>query len=235
MRILICDDDPLIIEQLYSYIQFYFEQCHIKCPEIVSFTCGEDLLADNGEKDLVFLDIEMPGVNGIYVGNELKKQNKNILIFVVTAYTEYLDDAMRFHVFRYLSKPINLKRFFRNMKDALVSFNAISAKIPIETKQMTYMVPTSQIIAVEAQGRKVIVHTTSQDLISVRNMNYLADQLPNNCFFRTHRSFIVNFKHITDFAHTTVHLTNRQLIAYLTRRKYSDFKNAYFLYLESTR
>lgn len=108
-------------------------------------------------------------------------------------------------------------------------------QIEIETKQMTYMVPTSQIIAVEAQGRKVIVHTTSQDLISVRNMNYLADQLPNNCFFRTHRSFIVNFKHITDFDHTTVHLTNRQLIAYLTRRKYSDFKNAYFLYLESTR
>ena len=235
MRILICDDDTLIIEQLQKYIESYFESNHLKCPELVSFTSGESLLADKNEKDIVFLDIEMPGMNGIYVGNELKKANKNVLIFVVTSYSEYLDEAMRFHVFRYLSKPLDKQRFFRNMKDALVSFNAISAKIPIETKQMTYMVPTSQIIAVEAQGRKVIVHTTSQDLISVRNMNYLADQLPNNCFFRTHRSFIVNFKHITDFDHTTVHLTNRQLIAYLTRRKYSDFKNAYFLYLESTR
>lgn len=235
MRILICDDDPLMVEQLHNYIQFYFEHHHIKCPEIVSFSCGEDLLADNGEKDLVFLDIEMPGVNGIYVGNELKKQNKNILIFVVTSYAEYLDDAMRFHVFRYLSKPLDLSRFFRNMKDALVYFNAITVKIPIETKQMAYIFPASQIIAVEAQGRKVIVHTTSQNFVSVQNMNYWAELLPKNCFFQTHRSFIVNFKHVTDFDHTTVHLTDQQLTAYLTRRKYSAFKNAYFLYLESTR
>ena len=235
MRIAICDDDPLIIEELEKYIKQYFRKHHLSCPDMLSFSNGDALLADTTEKDIIFLDVEMPGVNGIYAGNKLRECYPNVLIFIVTSFMEYLDDAMRFHVFRYLSKPINLKRFFRNMKDALVSFNAISAKIPIETKQMTYMVPTSQIIAVEAQGRKVIVHTTSQDLISVRNMNYLADQLPNNCFFRTHRSFIVNFKHITDFDHTTVHLTNRQLIAYLTRRKYSDFKNAYFLYLESTR
>ena len=235
MRILICDDDLLIIEKLQKYLKSYFSHLHLRCPEIACFSDGESLLADPGDKDILFLDIEMSGLDGIYVGTELKKRNRNIIIFIITSYSEYLDEAMRFHVFRYLSKPINLKRFFRNMKDALVSFNAISAKIPIETKQMTYMVPTSQIIAVEAQGRKVIVHTTSQDLISVRNMNYLADQLPNNCFFRTHRSFIVNFKHITDFDHTTVHLTNRQLIAYLTKRKYSAFKEAYLLYLESTR
>ena len=87
MRILICDDDTLIIEQLQKYIESYFESNHLKCPELVSFTSGESLLADKNEKDIVFLDIEMPGMNGIYVGNELKKANKNVLIFVVTSYS----------------------------------------------------------------------------------------------------------------------------------------------------
>ena len=94
MRILICDDDTLIIEQLQKYIESYFESNHLKCPELVSFTSGESLLADKNEKDIVFLDIEMPGMNGIYVGNELKKANKNVLIFVVTSYSEYLDEAI---------------------------------------------------------------------------------------------------------------------------------------------
>lgn len=46
----------------------------MKCPELVCFSDGESLLADKGEKDILFLDVEMPGMNGIYVGNELKKE-----------------------------------------------------------------------------------------------------------------------------------------------------------------
>ncbi|MCQ5300311.1 response regulator, partial [Blautia wexlerae] len=69
-------------------------------------------------KDIVFLDIEMRGMYGIYVGNELKSEIRNVIIFVVTSYSEYLDEAMRFHVFRYLSKPLNNQRFLRNLKDA---------------------------------------------------------------------------------------------------------------------
>ena len=84
MRILICDDDTLIIEQLKKYIESYFESNHLKCPELVSFTSGEALLTDKGEKDIVFLDIEMPGMNGIYVGNELKKANRNVIVFART-------------------------------------------------------------------------------------------------------------------------------------------------------
>lgn len=235
MRILICDDDALMIEELQKYIETYFELNHMKCPELVSFTSGEALLADKGEKDLVFLDIEMPGMNGIYVGNELKKANRNVIIFVVTSYSEYLDEAMRFHVFRYLSKPLDKQRFFRNLSDALAYYNNMTAKIPVETRQGVSTVPASYIIAVEAQGRKVIVHTIKQDFDSIHNMNYWLEQLPKNCFFQTHRSFIINFEHVTDFDHTTIHFKNQSFTAYLTRRKYSSFKNAYLLYLESTR
>lgn len=235
MRILICDDDTLITEQIEKFLRSYFSSSHIKCPELLSFCDGVSLLADPGEKDMVFLDIEMPGMNGIYVGRELKRANPNVLIFVVTSFSEYLDEAMRFHVFRYLSKPLDRQRFFRNMDDALACYNTFNIKIPVETNSGIFTFSTSAIIAVEAQGRKVIVHTIRQDLVSVHKMDYWAGQLPKNCFFQTHRSFIVNFAHVMDFDHTTIHLTEQHMTAYLARRKYSAFKNAYLLYLESTR
>lgn len=235
MRILICDDDILMCGQLQKYIENYFEKICAKSPEIVCFSNGESLLADKGEKDILFLDIEMPGINGIYVGNELKKANEHIIIFVVTSYSEYLDDAMRFHVFRYLSKPIDKHRFFRNMKDALDLYNTMTIKIPVETRYGVHTLPASSVITIEAQGRKVIVHTTTQDFESVRNMQYYLELLPRSCFFQTHRSFIVNFEHITDFDHSLVHMAGGRFHAYLTKRKYTSFKNAYLLYLESTR
>lgn len=235
MRILICDDDILMCGQLQTYIEDYFEKICAKSPEIVCFSNGESLLADKGEKDILFLDIELPGISGIDVGNELKKANDHIIIFVVTSYSEYLDDAMRFHVFRYLSKPLDRRRFFRNMKDALDLYNTMTIKIPVETRHGVHTLLASSIIAVEAQGRKVIVHTTTQDFESVRNMQYYLGLLPKNCFFQTHRSFIVNFEHVTDFDHSLVYMAGSQFHAYLTKRKYTSFKNAYLLYLESTR
>lgn len=235
MRILICDDDALIVEQLQKYIRNFFEKIGVKCPELVCFSVGESLLADKGEKDILFLDVEMPGMNGIYVGNELKKRNDNIIIFIVTSYSEYLDEAMRFHVFRYLSKPLDKQRFFRNMKDAVDLYNTMTIKIPIETKQGVHTLPASSVIAVEAQGRKVVIHTTQRDFESIRNMQYWLELLPKNCFFQTHRSFIINFEHVTDFDRTLVHMADEQFHAYLTKRKYSAFKEAYLLYLDSTR
>lgn len=235
MRICICDDDNLIIEQLQKYISSYFTKAHIKCPKIACFNSGESLLADQGDIDILFLDVEMPGMNGIYVGNELKKRNQNIIILIITSYIEYLDDAMRFHVYRYLSKPLDKQRFFRNMKDAVDLYNNLSKTLPIETKHGVHTLPASSIIAVEALGRKVIVHTTLQDFESVHTIQYWENTLPKNRFVRTHRSFIVNLDHISDFDHSAIHLNNGQLTAYLTRRKYTSFKEAYLLYLESMR
>lgn len=236
MRILICDDDAIIAEQLKKYLHEYFDRCKFKCPDITIFNDGESLLQDSGDKDIVFLDIEMPGLNGIYVGNELKKLNKNVIVFIVTSYVEYLDDAMRFHVFRYLSKPLERQRLFRNMKDAMQLYNASVTKIPIETKQEVYTVLAADIIMIEAQGRNVFVHTVTDDYKSVHPLQYwIQALLKMNCFFQTHRSFIVNLAHVSDFDHSLIHLCHNQFEAYLTRRKYSLFKEAFLLYLESTR
>ncbi len=177
MRILICDDDILVMEQLEGYIKTFFEKISVKCPEIVCFSDGESLLADKGDKDILFLD----------------------------------------------------------MKDAVDLYNTITVKVPVETRQGIHTLSASSVIMIEAQGRKVTVHTALQDFESVHNMQYWLNLLPKNCFFQTHRSYIVNFEHISDFDHSLVHLADHQFRAYLTKRKYSAFKDAYLLYLESTR
>ena len=215
MRILICDDDRDIATQLQKILQCFFQKNSLKIPEIVIFNNGEDLLADSETKDIVFLDVEMPGVSGIYVGNRLKQENPNIIIFIVTSYSEYLDEAMRFHVFRYLTKPLDKHRIFRNMKD--------------------YVTSASDIIFVESHGHTVTVHTLQKDYNSVHNIKYWIEQLNMPCFFNSHRSFVVNLKYVSDFDHTLIHLHNNAFEAYLTRRKYTQFKDAYLLYLESTR
>jgi len=157
MRILICDDDDFILQQLTNYLNEYFRKAGADCPEIVCYREGESLLADRGEKDIVFLDIELGGPDGIYVGAELKKQDKNIILFIITAFSEYLDEAMRFHVFRYLSKPIDKQRLFRNLKDAIRIYAMSVVKLAIETKDGIHTVKASEIILVEACRRTVLL------------------------------------------------------------------------------
>ena len=72
MRILICDDDSNIMQQLQRYLMEFFEDSKLRVPEIMTFEHGEDLLATATANDIIFLDIELPNKNGIYVGRELK-------------------------------------------------------------------------------------------------------------------------------------------------------------------
>ena len=233
MRIIICDDDVLIQQQLNKLLHEYFDK--VKCPEICIYDCGEELLADTGTKDIIFLDIEMPGLNGIQVGSALKKANDKLIIFIVTSFAEYQDEAMRFHVLRYLSKPIERPRLFRNLEDALRLYATMTSEIAVETKDTTYTIPLSEIVFIEAQGHTVTVHTTTMDYKSVEKMTYWANTLSPNSFFQSHRSYIVNLHHVSSFDHAMIYLYNNQFKAYLTKRKYQEFKTSYFLYLESTR
>lgn len=235
MRIIICDDDELICNNLKQLLLKYFHNKMASIPTIDIFNCGEDFLEDTGDKDIIFLDIEMPGLNGIYVGNEIKKRYNLAIVFIVTSFMEYLDDAMRFHVFRYLSKPIEKQRLFANMDDAMRLYSTMKTTIAIETKEGLITVTTNNIIMVESYGRKVLVHTTYGDYISIHNMDYWLNALPSHCFFQSHRSYIVNLAHINEFDHNNIYLYNRQFIAYLSRRKYTSFKDNYLLYLENTR
>ena len=233
MRFAICDDDLIFCNQLKKYLEEYFTANKLKRPEISIFECGESLLASDEKFDIAFLDVEMSGVSGIHVGNELKKRNKRIIFMIITSYNDYLDEALRFQAFRYLSKPLDKNRLFRNLKDALYVYNTNSQKIAIETKTETHSIYSSDIIMIEADRRKVYVRTIDNDYLSIHNMQYWNQTLNSAQFFQCHRSFIVNFEHISHFDDNLIYLYKDHYTAYLTHRKHTAFKNAYLLYLES--
>lgn len=237
MRIVFCDDDPLILQQLQSYVKEFFANMGGVEPEYEVYSSGDTLIHQKSQFDIAFLDVEMPGASGIYAGAKLKEKNPRIKIFIVTAYPDYLDEAMRFQVFRYLSKPIDKIRLFRNLKDAVYSYNMENCEFPIETSHGIYVRRAEEIICVETTNRKTIVHTTNGDIISGKNMEYWRETLSLPCFYSTHRSYVVNMRFIYSIGKDNVVLKNgeHQMDAFLSRRKFTHFKNTYLVYMESTK
>lgn len=238
MRILLCDDDPAVLQQMERLLRKFFQQIGAKPPEIALYTDGEKLIQSHDTGEIAFLDVEMPGLSGIYTGERLKKANPRIKIFILTSYMDYLDEAMKFHVFRYLSKPVDEKRLFRNMKEALYQIEMETEPVPIETKDGIIVRQAEEIVYIETDRRKTNIITVDQVYETVHPMRDWDALLQIGCFFQTHRSFIVNMRYVTAFTKDIVTLADpggQTYTAYLTKRNYSSFKNAFFLYLESTR
>lgn len=233
MNFAICDDDVSFCEHLEKMLIEYFKKHNVKPYSISIFHSGEDLLACDDTFDIAFLDVEMNGISGIHVGEKLKKENPRTIFMIITSYNDYLDEALHFQAFRYLSKPLDKNRLFRNLKDALYIYNTNNKRIAIETKTEIHTAFASDIVMIEASNRKVYVRTIYDDYISVHNMNYWAETLNTPDFFRTHKSFIINLAHVEEFNDNLISLYHNNFRAYLTYRKYPDFKRAYMLYLDA--
>lgn len=237
MRIVFCDDEPLILAQLQKLVQEFFRILGGTQPEFAAYESGDLLIQNETRVDIAFLDVEMPGVSGIHIGAKLKERNPQVKIIIVTAYPDYLDEAMRFQVFRYLSKPIEKMRLFRNLKDAVYAYNMESCEYPISTSEGVFIRQAEEIVCVETTERKVTVHTTDEQFVSSKNIDYWRQTLNLPCFYSTHRSYIINMRYVFNIYKDTVVLkyADKEKTVFLSRRKYSQFKDAYLMYMESVK
>ena len=235
MRIAFCDDDSKILNELQKYVRDFFEQMGITQPEYFVYHSGDEMLERVGAVAIACLDVEMPGVSGLRVGMKLKKDNPRVKLFIVTSYADFLDEAMRVQVFRFLSKPIDMNRLFRNLKDALYQYNMDTHEIPIATSEGIVVLQAEDIICVENSQRKCLLFTTNGTIQAQCGFEQLKEKLDLPCFYVTYRSFIVNMRYVRQITKDSVLLAHRdkKKEAYLARRRYSDFKDAYLLYLES--
>lgn len=156
--ILVCDDSAEIVEQVKKLL------CAWEKVNTVSFNIdcrqsGKFILENKHKYDIAFIDIEMPEMSGLELAVELKKQNPDVLIIVLTSFQRYLDDAMRIHVFRYLSKPVDVNRFNKNLFDAVQEYRTLSKTIILETHDIVKKIKTKDILYIEKQA----LRRTSRD------------------------------------------------------------------------
>ena len=240
LRFAVCDDNEKELKQALALLEDYLLSRPGLAGRAEAFSSCAALLErvhTAGGFDLYLLDILMPGQNGISVGAALKARSPHVKIFMVTSYPDYLDDAMRFQVFRYLSKPIEKDRLLRNLKDALYQYNMETREFSVLTAEGIVVRRAEEIICVEATQRKSLLHTTTGDLLSTDGIEHWRQMLTLPCFYVSHRSFIVNMRFVSAIEKDVVILKcgEQQIRAFLTRRRYTHFKDTYLMYLESTR
>lgn len=235
MRIIFCDDTVEILDQLQKYVREFFKGLGGSMPDFAAYSSGDALLAKETYADIAFLDVEMPGRSGIYVGARLKELNPKIKIFIVSAYPDYLDEAMRFQVFRYLSKPVDKNRLFRNLKDAVRQYSIDTTEIPINTPDGITVLSAERIVCVELAQRKTVIYTIDGTIQSTDSIEHWRSTLTLPCFYSTYRSYIINMRYVSEIRKDVVVLKYGGQVkeAYLARRKFTEFSSKYLTYLES--
>lgn len=153
--------------------------------------------------DLIFLDINMPGMNGFEL---LEKLDEAPDVIFVTAYDEYAIKAFEVNALDYILKPINPER----LKDAIskvekkLKDNASSAqdklglekKIFIKDGEKCFFVPVKDIFLIESEGNYVKVYFENKKPLLHKSLTYMDSRLPEDIFFRANRQFIINLNYI---------------------------------------
>ena len=228
MYIAVVDDEKVIREDICKLIEKQRPESRVE-----AFSTGEELLASQGRFDIVFLDIQMDGMNGIEAARSLRERQDEIVLIFITGIKEYVFDAFDLYAFQYLLKPLNEKKFAEVLDRAVKEAGRKKEKRGIFIKARNLTLAQTDILYIESRGKKVEIHTArDEESIEIyAAMDELEGQLGEG-FYRCHRAYIVNMAYITEYGGDSILLTNGDKV-YLAKRKYGDFVKAYMWHLQN--
>lgn len=228
MNIAICDDERIIREQIQSLIEKQKADVHLD-----SYEKGEELLAAGKRFDIIFLDIQMDGMNGIETARELRKRKEDTVLIFITGIRDYVFEAFDVSAFHYLLKPIEESKFVEVFERAVDEAGKRKVKgqepLFIKTKNRNITLEAQDILYVENRGRKVEIHTTGEVIEIYAAMTELESRLGGS-FYRCHRGYLVNMAYIAEYSNSSIRLSNGESI-YLAKERYNAFVKAYMRYL----
>ena len=234
MRIAICDDEKNIRELIGNKVVKQYPD-----EELVFFSSGEELLLSDMHIDILFLDIQMSGKDGMETARELRKKDKNMILIFVTAVEEYVFQAFDVGAFHYIVKPINDAKFADVLRRAADECNSQSSNTKAKESEERYLMINSggahikvileDIVYAEIFNRKIVIHKLNDTIEYYGKMSDL-EPLAGDSFFRPHRAYLINFKYVEKYNASTVYLENGSVL--MAKQNYPEFVKRYMKYIQ---
>lgn len=197
LHIAICDDEQEEIEKLTALIKSYDTDIIIS-----AFKNGRILLDELSDTDtpfdIIFLDIYMPGPDGIKTAKLLRENFIDTKIIFVSSSRDHYPQAYDVFAFNYLEKPVERSKLFRVLDAAVREIGRKNAyKISFSYKSTSYTIDCCDICYIESFNKRVMFHLYDNSIIQCcRRLDDVEKDLPKPGFIRCHQSFIVNSAHI---------------------------------------
>lgn len=224
MNIAICDDERVVREKLESTIRKYCEEAQcLEIWEITQFESGDILLQDKRKYDVYFLDLEMPGTDGIYVAKKLKQMFPECYIIIMTNHDGRMKEGYQVNAFRYMTKPILYEEVAEGLQTLMgqmignecVTLMRQGHEYDVQQKLIRY-------IYIEDGHSKIVVgKEVFQSELSLDKWERL---LPDKLFVRAHKSYIVNLAKIESIEKDIVLSSGEKIICSRRKRKKMEEK-----------
>ena len=230
MNCIIVDDEPLAREGMLLLLQDISELNVIGC--FNGAKKAKEFMASN-EVDLIFLDIQMPGITGLEFAESITE--KTLIIFT-TAYSQYALKSYEVDAIDYLVKPVIKNRLEKAVKKAFAYGELLSSKegkSTLESLDSDYMLVKSDrkfhkilfkdILYIEGLKDYVVIYVNDSKIITAMNLKTIAQHLPETTFIRVSKSYLVNSTYIDSFDNHTIYIKNTEIpIGEVFRKKFLD-------------
>ncbi|MGZ4094205.1 MAG: LytR/AlgR family response regulator transcription factor [Bacteroidia bacterium] len=215
MKCIIADDNKMsreMVKQLIDQVDFLELKAECENPvEAFNYLKKEEI-------DLVFLDVEMPGMTGIEL---IKNLEKRPIVILITAKKDYAVEAFELNVADYIIKPVTLPRFMAAVERAKELYESRDQKFEVNEKEKDYIfvrsnslltkVKIKDIIYVQALGDYVNIFTPEKRLTVHITLKGMEEKLPQDKFYRLHRSYLTALHHIDNIEEGTAYIGKHPL------------------------
>lgn len=230
IRIGICDDDKSIIEKTKSYIESFEEIRY----EITTYCSGEELIKEKNKFDLIFLDIDMPNMDGIETAKRIREYDKSVKIIYITSYTDYTNLAFQVHAFGYLNKPVDELEIHKQLREVVSYLKEEKGEESIKfvTTEGVLQLELKDIYYFEYLDRKVYIHSKEKVYVIREKITNIAEMMEKYNFLMPHKSFVVNLLYVKSIKGYDIFMMDGSSIP-LSQKKAPYFRDKLNIFLES--